>query len=133
MAEPEVISQATANGAAIITVGLAAITTISGAIGAYFSYRTTRDKMEYDAERVQMKADIKHLTEKFDSCDKDREELAENHKNLELEVADLRRRWDERSATHESLDRRKAEYPNPAYDGPRTRAEDANLPKPEGD
>lgn len=111
---------AIANGATIITVGMAAVATVGSAITAYFGYRTTRDKMEFDAERVEMKKDISHLKEKVENCHKERQQM-------EAEVADLRRRWDERSALHTSLDRRHENDPN--YDGPKTRREDTAPPQ----
>lgn len=125
----EGVASTVASGGPILMIGLAAVTAISSAIGGYFAYRTTRDKLEFDAERVEMKKDIQHLKDKVESCHEERDQLEQRCESLErkdqtreAELADLRRRWDERSAIHKPLDRRKADDPN--YEGPRTRAED---------
>lgn len=118
-------------GSVLATVGMAAITGLGAAVSSWLNYKTARDKMAFDAERVKMKTDIEHLKEKVDSCHEERdalekrcESLEERDRVREVEVADLRRRWDERSATHAPLDRRKADNPN--YNGPKTRKGDNN-------
>lgn len=97
-------------GATLVTVGMAAVATIGSAVTAYFGYRTNRDKLEFDAERVQMRLEMSHMREGNEECHRERE-------NQAVEIRELRDRIDEMSGMHRPLqDRRREQKPHPGPD-----------------
>lgn len=61
----------------LATVGAAAVAALASFGAAYLNYRSGRDRLQFDAEKVQMQADILRLTEDVAECRNDRDDLRE--------------------------------------------------------
>lgn len=74
-------------GASVVACALAAITGL-------FSWLAQRDKLRYDVQMAELKAEVKHLQEQTAECHEEHAQAKQERDALTTEVRDLRRKVD---------------------------------------
>lgn len=97
------------------------VTTCGAAVAALFAYLTTRDKLRFDAEKVEMKANLAYLNREVESCHHERDDLAAWNGRQQTEINELRARLDDASRQHIALVERRTRT-DPGYGGPERRS-----------
>lgn len=77
----------TAQTATLVTVFLAAISATASFGSTYLGYRTSRDKLQFDANFIKLQGDNERLKVESEECRRDREVLHKEQQRLQGDMA----------------------------------------------